>query len=265
MRFSTRCRLCDRENARLARTCAACGARLDRGPRAVAARFLLSAILPAPVRLEPGRKYRIGRDRANDVYLPSSHISRLHAEVLERDGRWIVCDAGSKNGTFVNGERVLDRALADGDRITAGELEVLFIEATAEEARAILDGRHELLVGETRRAVLPWEELAGDLDSITIPEIVHLLHHNRKTGCLEISPPRSDPVWRLYFLKGALVHAEEENGEQGEPAARAAFRVKRGRFLFRPTKTTRLTIGKPVLALLLSETNAAAQPDDDLP
>src|SRR5215217_1324919 len=73
------------------------------------------------VSLEAGR-LTLGTDPANDLALPADPtLSRLHA-VLERyPGGWCVRDLGSRNGTFVNGTRVLaDCALRTGDEIRVG-------------------------------------------------------------------------------------------------------------------------------------------------
>jgi pSer/pThr/pTyr-binding forkhead associated (FHA) protein len=71
----------------------------------------------------------IGRRPDNDVALPwDAEVSRVHAQ-LERVGRdWALVDDGlSRNGSFVNGERVAGRRrLRDGDRLCFGETPVLF-------------------------------------------------------------------------------------------------------------------------------------------
>ena len=63
----------------------------------------------------------IGRSKNCDVSIALSTVSRYHA-VLTRydDGSWTVSDANSKDGTYVNGERVNICALQDGDVISVG-------------------------------------------------------------------------------------------------------------------------------------------------
>jgi len=60
----------------------------------------------------------IGRDQQNDVVLDDRAISRKHAEIRLRLGRYTLYDLQSTNGTYVNGRRVAEVVLADGDRIT---------------------------------------------------------------------------------------------------------------------------------------------------
>ena len=56
-------------------------------------------------RLDSGTEYRIGRDPAADIVLTDERVSWRHA-ILRADGQsWVLEDQGSRNGTYVNGER----------------------------------------------------------------------------------------------------------------------------------------------------------------
>ena len=71
----------------------------------------------------------IGRDARNDLTFESASVSRNHAAVVVRDGRWYVEDRGSFNGTFLNGTRVQPGTplpLRHADRIGVGTETVLF-------------------------------------------------------------------------------------------------------------------------------------------
>ena len=69
----------------------------------------------------------VGTLESNDVVVDADGVSRVHA-VFERFGdTWCVRDLGSRNGTFVNGGRIVgDRALHSGDEIVLGRLRLLF-------------------------------------------------------------------------------------------------------------------------------------------
>jgi pSer/pThr/pTyr-binding forkhead associated (FHA) protein len=69
----------------------------------------------------------VGTLESNDLVVDSEGVSRAHA-VLERLGdTWTVRDLGSRNGTFVNGGRIVgERALHSGDEILLGRLRLLF-------------------------------------------------------------------------------------------------------------------------------------------
>lgn len=71
----------------------------------------------------------VGRRPDNDLALTwDPEVSRVHAELARVAGDWIVSDDGlSRNGTYVNGERVVGRRrLREGDRLCFGETPVTF-------------------------------------------------------------------------------------------------------------------------------------------
>lgn len=69
----------------------------------------------------------IGRADTNRVALDDAGASRNHAVVQWRDGRCMVRDLGSRNGTYVNHERTVERALEHGDVIRIGTHELRFM------------------------------------------------------------------------------------------------------------------------------------------
>jgi pSer/pThr/pTyr-binding forkhead associated (FHA) protein len=69
----------------------------------------------------------IGRGTTNHIILQSATVSRQHAKIKEENGEFKVYDLASANGTFINGNKVLDPvALKDGDVVRFGEAEFLF-------------------------------------------------------------------------------------------------------------------------------------------
>ena len=75
----------------------------------------------------------IGRWPDNDVVIADRWISRHHALITRRGLRYVVKDLGSKNGTFVNGQRLTGpQELEDGDRIqVAPNYQFSFVDAEA--------------------------------------------------------------------------------------------------------------------------------------
>jgi len=109
-----------------------------------------------------GDRITIGRRPSNDVVLDwDSEVSRVHA-ALERLGEeWTVVDDGlSRNGTYVNGERVTSRhRLHDGDVISIGGTAFAFrspSEGSASRATVTALGPHigELLTPAQRRVLI---------------------------------------------------------------------------------------------------------------
>ena len=71
--------------------------------------------------VEFGReKVTIGRNDNNDIVLSDRNVSRRHAYIQYENCRHILYDAGSTNGTFVNGEKVTEVPLLSGDKIRTG-------------------------------------------------------------------------------------------------------------------------------------------------
>lgn len=72
-----------------------------------------------------GDPITVGRDPKNDIVLDDRRVSRRHAEVRLRLGRYTLYDLQSTNGTFVNGRRIAEMVLSDQDRITIGGAELV--------------------------------------------------------------------------------------------------------------------------------------------
>ena len=68
----------------------------------------------------------LGRDPQNDLVLDDRRVSRKHAEIRLRLGRYTLYDLQSTNGTYVNGRRVAEKVLDDGDKISLGGVELIF-------------------------------------------------------------------------------------------------------------------------------------------
>ncbi len=64
----------------------------------------------------------IGRGDHCRVRIPLAAISRHHCDLLIEDEELMVRDAGSSNGTYVNGERVTERELIPGDLLAVGPI-----------------------------------------------------------------------------------------------------------------------------------------------
>ena len=93
--------------------------------------------------LDPTRETLLGRGTDCHVMLPDPLCSRVHASIRCEDAeRWIVRDHQSRNGICVNGQKVLDAALADGHEVRIGSHDFQFHlspePATAESEEAAL-------------------------------------------------------------------------------------------------------------------------------
>jgi hypothetical protein len=66
----------------------------------------------------------LGREKGVDLVLHAPSVSRKHARLENRAGRWFVVDLGSSNGTQVNGAKVARQRLGAGDVIAIGGTEL---------------------------------------------------------------------------------------------------------------------------------------------
>jgi hypothetical protein len=70
----------------------------------------------------------IGRGEENDIRLTHSTVSRQHTVVYLEDGQPFVQDMESRNGTYLNGERVEKAALSSGDIVWVGDVALRFLQ-----------------------------------------------------------------------------------------------------------------------------------------
>jgi hypothetical protein len=71
----------------------------------------------------------VGRNTDSAVFLDDITVSRSHATFERKDHEWFVRDAGSLNGTYVNGEQVDETKLATGDQVQIGRFRLTFFQA----------------------------------------------------------------------------------------------------------------------------------------
>lgn len=78
----------------------------------------------------------VGRDASCDIQLPDQGVSRRHAEIYRIGELFFIRDLGSRNGTFVNDERISEELLRQGDKIMMGGTLLVFEESSGEEVKA---------------------------------------------------------------------------------------------------------------------------------
>ena len=98
----------------------------------------------------------IGRAESNMVSLDGAEISRWHAEIVKQGDSYILRDVGSRGGTFVNDESVIEHTLRHGDQIRVGrhsDLQFLIGETPDPVTRATTAGVRSLRQAAT---LLDW-------------------------------------------------------------------------------------------------------------
>ncbi|MCU1458347.1 MAG: domain containing protein [Actinomycetia bacterium] len=88
---------------------------VDRGPNK-GSRFLLEHTTTAA-----------GRHPESEIFLDDVTVSRRHAVFERRENGYVLRDVGSLNGTYVNGDRVDEYELRNGDDVQIGRYRLLFL------------------------------------------------------------------------------------------------------------------------------------------
>ena len=88
---------------------------VQKGPNS-GARYLLNT-----------EKLTIGRNPKNEIFLDDVTVSRKHATILKEGTSFVLKDAGSLNGTYINNASVTEHTLISGDEFQIGKFHLLFI------------------------------------------------------------------------------------------------------------------------------------------
>ena len=70
--------------------------------------------------LDKNKVIKIGRLKENEIVIDNLAVSGRHAEILWEERGFIINDIASRNGTFIAGNPIKSRLLAEGDVITVG-------------------------------------------------------------------------------------------------------------------------------------------------
>jgi len=98
-----------------------------------------------------GDDVSVGRTQDNDIALDNGTVSTLHARLVAVVDGWRVVDAGSTNGTFVNGHKVSKELLKSGDKVGFGKVVMVF-----DDPVAVKSGTQVMpALDDTRTAVKP--------------------------------------------------------------------------------------------------------------
>jgi hypothetical protein len=89
----------------------------------------------------------MGRDVTNDIIFPDPEVSRQHSRLTLTPQGYVIEDLGSTNGTFVNGEQLVEpRLLLVGDQIGLSQKLIIAFESAAEAGmEEMFDFEHEIV------------------------------------------------------------------------------------------------------------------------
>jgi hypothetical protein len=143
---------------------------------------------------------RIGRRPGNDTIVSDLGVSKQHAELRRSPaGRYSIIDLGSHEGTYVNGTRVSQQELNEGDIIAIGHTATFRLAGgeLIEYADGGADG--ELLAGMIVTRLERWLELEGAFE---VPGVGHVelageIGWEPGSGTLYLRRPGDGRVWRV--------------------------------------------------------------------
>lgn len=71
--------------------------------------------------------YNIGREESSDIVLEDPKVSRSHCQIRQDGSNWLLVDKKSQNGIFINGRKMTERILCEGDIVRIGTYELIYI------------------------------------------------------------------------------------------------------------------------------------------
>ena len=174
-----------------------------------------------------GDRITLGSADSNDLAVPTDRrLSRLHAVFERYPAGWCVRDLGSRNGTFVNGQRIWqEHALTDGDEIRAGSSRFVLRsgrlpagqpteagapppELTARERDVLVQLCRPLLAGAMFTEPASSREIAAALVVTEAAVKQHLLRLYEKFGILGDGERRRVRLANEAMARGAITRAD---------------------------------------------------------
>lgn len=197
--------------------------------RAEWTRHMLVRAGGSPMNLEPEKPFCFGRATECEVSIPSSRVSRRHAEIFWKDGKAWIRDLGSQNGTQVNGRPVVgEHQLLDQEEIVVGPFTCTY--------RAV-SGVGSVGLGQKVDMNAPTlanlsDALSGNLSNVGVTELLDSLEWSKKSGTLEVFHPDGEEA--LLVIQDGAPHHAALGGQTGKAAVHTLLGWTEGLFRFGP-------------------------------
>ncbi|QRK08362.1 DUF4388 domain-containing protein [Archangium violaceum] len=159
--------------------------------------------------LKTEKQIVIGRSSELDMVLVEDMVSRKHARIIVNGaGQISIEDLGSTNGTFVNGEKVKQATLKEGDRILIGTSILKLIQQGAgvgevDDAMA-KQKLEEAAAAQAARTSTKASSMTGKIEEIPLPDLLQLFHTSKKNGVLVVS---NENEGKIYLRQGRVYYA----------------------------------------------------------
>ncbi|MCA9600511.1 MAG: DUF4388 domain-containing protein [Myxococcales bacterium] len=158
----------------------------------------------------------IGRSSELDMVLVEDMVSRRHAKITAANGIVTIRDLGSTNGTFVNGEKVKEATLHEGDRILVGTsiIKVVAAEVSA-SAEAALEAKAKMQDVSSAKRTSHVRTMAGNIAEIPLPDLLQLFGASKKSGVLVIRTDNN--VGKIHLDTGMVQFAAVNDRYDADP------------------------------------------------
>lgn len=217
-----------------------------------------------------------GRSRDADIRIEDELVSRRHTKIVFSGGQYVVEDLGSKNGTFLNGEKISGPSvLKPGDYLRIGEatFHVVVPCVVGEQARSWWEQTQRTMVTQQhpepqKAGAAPM--ISGSLSEVPLMDLLQLLSNSMKTGCVTL---RQDAQRADIWLRQGQIYYASLNQQPALRPEKTLMRILRwssGAFTFTPgvEQAAPVEITEPTASVLLEGARQAdeiSSLDDLLP
>jgi pSer/pThr/pTyr-binding forkhead associated (FHA) protein len=242
-------------------------------------KFFLVHYPEEPVRVPDKGSVSIGRADDNTIILTEPRVSRKHSQIewQDKEQAFALSDVGSSNGTYLNGKKV-----APGEKHTLKDWDKIRIASSVFTARfvdtpSIIKNEFKKLstrVHFEKTEILRFSDLdegaidsafSGDLEHLTMVELLQMLESGSKTGILTVKTDLGEGV---FTIKEGMIILARLGTAADENAVYEVLKCKQGTFAFNPRNSINeaAQIQETTSALLmegcrlLDEENASGRP-----
>ena len=183
--------------------------------KAFALKFISGKYQGGEFPLKNDKEIVIGRSSELDMVLVEDMVSRKHAKIVIQAGKVTIADLGSTNGTFVNGEKIKQARLKEGDRILIGTsiLKLVGQEAGAKQLddKEIKDRMEQVAAQKPKSS----GAMSGRIEEVPLPDLLQLFQTSKKNGVLIVNNGQSEG--RIFLRGGKVYYAVIDNDHELGP------------------------------------------------
>ena len=192
-------------------------------PSGFALRFISGKYQGGEYPLPSEKEIVIGRGGELDIVLVEDMVSRKHAKITTQQGKIVIQDLGSTNGTFVNGEKIKRAKLKEGDRVLIGT-SILKLISAAEAHSAVTGTREEQnqQLENMSRSRPKVDVTKGQIEELPLADVLTFISSNKKSGVLDVRGDNDEG--RVFFKGGRIYYAVLNQNEELGPI-KALYRM----------------------------------------